>query len=729
MKTIIVTEGALNAACHPDFPFSEVVDGVPPDTFANVGIQEDGDITVIATANCSVNDRLLVIGGKASKFSDVLDRGTYSTFFERCVRLALRSFDKRIALSPNWMPYRQDNRSSVFASGTSTLRIIAEQNYGGSKHTFVFDLLEATESRNLQIANPDPISFDTALQALPKLIDAIIAGPAPEGDAIELDWVGTEHLVKGFAYDEWLPLLSSQQRGLLKREVKGPLRVRGAAGTGKTLAMVMKALKIAKDAEPDPKRILFLTHSWAMAGQVDEMINTIGRDIPAASLIDVYPLMEMSRQRDYSQVGRHPLGLDSESGKRAALDVIESLLNDFIASDWVAYRGGSSGTFIARIEAGEKTKDRRNLAWDLLNEFGCVFAAEGMLGRQSDRERYLRVRRMGYMMKLENQIEKEVVFALWSKFLGHLKENGLIATDQIISDYLNELQTFYWEAKRGKEGYDYIFVDEMHLFNAQERLVFHNLLADGDVVPNVVMALDPKQSPREVFADIVDTSDTKNRSIYERAHLPNPEKVDFVDVYRYTEQIAALIKTVLDAVPALDIGEDWELPGGSSVSGEGPKPQYFVETDALTVFKRSMTVARKLQTDARKRKGQVAVLCLDYDRFSTFQNAASGQYPDDVFVVKSRDDVERLRFMNRRIIYSTPEYVAGLQFDSVVIVDANANLVPDGPFRGPSERRFLSELYLGMSRAEHVLVVIASRDSDGLTPYLEQSTGSLLIPG
>ncbi|SCY75014.1 hypothetical protein SAMN03159288_04069 [Rhizobium sp. NFACC06-2] len=110
---------------------------------------------------------------------------------------------------------------------------------------------------------------------------------------------------------------------------------------------------------------------------------------------------------------------------------------------------------------------------------------------------------------------------------------------------------------------------------------------------------------------------------------------------------------------------------------------------------------------------------MDFERFETYQNAASHQFPQEVFIIRSRDDVEQLRYMNRRIVFSTPEYVAGLQFDSVVIVDANGDLVPLSNYKGHQERRFLSELYLGISRAQKEVVIIASRDGDGLSPYLQ----------
>jgi hypothetical protein len=67
---------------------------------------------------------------------------------------------------------------------------------------------------------------------------------------------------------------------------------------------------------------------------------------------------------------------------------------------------------------------------------------------------------------------------------------------------------------------------------------------------------------------------------------------------------------------------------------------------------------------------------------------------------------------------STPEYVAGLQFDTVVLVDANKSLVPEGGNTGYLMRRILSELYLGISRAERRLHIFASQDAGGISSLL-----------
>ena len=118
---------------------------------------------------------------------------------------------------------------------------------------------------------------------------------------------------------------------------------------------------------------------------------------------------------------------------------------------------------------------------------------------------------------------------------------------------------------------------------------------------------------------------------------------------------------------------------------------------------------------------------MDQERFSDYLPAVEGRDSKEIITIKSRDDAVRLKFMLRKSVFSTPEYVAGLQFDTVVLIDVNKSLVPEGGYSGHQQRRFLSELYLGMSRAEHQLVVIAARDAEGLSPALDRAVKEGLL--
>lgn len=719
MKPLVFTEKALSALSGLEIDFDRLLvsDEWPAgDTTVHTG--QKG--IFVFTSQCDATSRLLVIRRKKGGLFDAVEPEERRSVFDRCARVALRSFDKsRVTLNPKWMAFHHDNRVSIFASGIgSNMRIVADVNVGGSGDTYLFDYAPAEQVQDLASLQPDVESYEAARADFEREVSKVdSAKPQIEGN-IELDQLDPVSITKGLSYEDWERLLSPRQREFVERELTGPLRLRGTAGTGKTLAMVMKAVRMRRTADKNGggKRFLFLTHSWAMAEHVDGMLEQIDRREPGNSTLDVYPLLEVARRRDYTKIGRQPLGFDSEEGKRKALSEIGSVIEGFRLGDWLAYKGGCTATF---IEALENAGARSNFTWDLLIEFGCVLAAQGILGRQSELDRYLRIRRMAYMMPLANPIEKEVIFKLWSAFLERLKELKMISSDQIISDLLNDLQTFYWEAARTEEGYDVIFVDEAHLFNAQERLTFHHLLNEGDAPPLVIMALDPKQSPRELFVDIVDEDDTGTSNVYDRARLAGSESIDLIDVYRYTPQIEQLIRCVLNAMPGLGLDGDWDIPLATSGLEDGPVPTFSLVSSRLESFNTGIKTARNLLPGARARSGRVAVLCMDQDRFFQYRPAAGRNQSRDLFVVTSRDDVARLPFMSRRIVFSTPEYVAGLQFDTVILLDVNRDLVPDGAYRGHQQRRFLSELYLGLSRAEYAVVIMAARDGDGLSPFLD----------
>lgn len=740
MKPLVVSEEALNIVARQQLPADWFIN---PTSLRSIGkaflVETDGAIYVLS-ADTDLSSSLLVIRRTKGGLFEKVRPSERRQVFDRCARIALRDFGDGVQLNPKWMPYHGRNFVSVFAFNerAGADRIVAESHPKGRADVYVCAFSDVKSVYDLEHFQPNYDAYDVAISDFPKAVEAG-ARRKPEAvqdnGQIELDDVVPDELSKNLTYDEWYPKhLSKRQIDFVEHEIVGPLKLRGAAGTGKTLAMIIKAIKTAYDADEAGKsvRILFATHSWAGAEFVDtEMRKIDTRDIfrerASGSTIDVFPLLTLAQKRDYSQIGYKPLGVDSSDGKKQALSEITEVIANFVVKDWVAYKSGASETFIERIEASSFSRKNKLLSWDLLIEFGCVLAAQGILTRDADLNKYLRVKRMRWMMPLANNVEKEAVFRMWGIFVERLRSRYLVSSDQIIFDALSDLGTFFWESARRKEGYDFIFVDEMHLFNSQERLIFHNLLRNPDAAPLVVMALDPKQSPRETFVEVRSDEKEARVNIFEQARLPNPESIDLTDIYRYTPEITELVRYLHEIAPALDLPADWDIPLGHSKLDAGDKPQYQVVADRLGTLRAAVNAARKLSRAALKRNGRVAILCLDEERFDDYTKAAEGQNEGEVFIIASRDDTERLRYSGKRFLLSTPEYVAGLQFDTVVLVDANREHVPDGQDTGYLMRRFLSELYLGVSRAQRQLIIFASRDAGGLTTLLTKAVARKLI--
>ena len=120
----------------------------------------------------------------------------------------------------------------------------------------------------------------------------------------------------------------------------------------------MKAVKLKRDANEAGRteKILFLTHSWSMAEQIDDLVQKLDHFPEGPASLEVYPLLEIARRRNYSEIGRQSLGIDSEDGKRKALVEITELLESFKAGDWLAFRGGCTKSFTDAVEASQGSR-------------------------------------------------------------------------------------------------------------------------------------------------------------------------------------------------------------------------------------------------------------------------------------------------------------------------------------------------------------------------------------
>src|SRR5690606_35964856 len=79
--------------------------------------------------------------------------------------------------------------------------------------------------------------------------------------------------------EEWMLFLHPDQRSLVDREFNGPARVRGAAGTGKTVVALHRAAALAKRYDPDEGRILVTTYINSLPPVLEQLY----RRLPTAA--------------------------------------------------------------------------------------------------------------------------------------------------------------------------------------------------------------------------------------------------------------------------------------------------------------------------------------------------------------------------------------------------------------------------------------------------------------
>jgi mRNA-degrading endonuclease RelE of RelBE toxin-antitoxin system len=114
------------------------------------------------------------------------------------------------------------------------------------------------------IANGEESDQDTQLRA--KLIK-----PETREDIHVFDnYEEFEKALEG-SLEEWMLFLHPSQKQIIEANYNGPARVKGAAGTGKTVLAIHRARYIAKNLDNPLDKVLFLSYNRQLAGIVNEL--------------------------------------------------------------------------------------------------------------------------------------------------------------------------------------------------------------------------------------------------------------------------------------------------------------------------------------------------------------------------------------------------------------------------------------------------------------------------
>lgn len=696
----------------------------------------DGMVYILSDRASSASKLAVFLIEDGLLFS-VIPRAYRLEAFRRALRGCMRIFDPSIAIPSSWKPYHKQGLYFSFQSnglGTGIkARIHIDHRGKNAGHVFVYYLGVVDPYRE----NPESVYevFEAAFAGYKKAIVApqrITVDPSnqqsEDGDRSVLDLSGhlDEEITQGLSVERWYKTkLTAKQRRFIDLPSHQSIRLQGPAGTGKTLAMVVKCLLLAHSAIDDnkPLRIAYLTHSLTTADLVRQVIGAIDDRGVLFLGSDKFGLVITTLQSlatnalAYDLGGLEVLSHDGLEGRKMQLELIQSLVESYKLNNWIAMKDQCSEPFRRYVDEEKNSPAKLYFVYQLMNEFACVLDAEGVRDNPDKRQQYLSEKRLKWMMTLESEGERQVVLDIYSAFRKELREMKTIGVDQIISDYSQFLDSFQWDAIREDRGFDYIFVDELHLFNRQERMLFQKLTRDSKKLPVLLMAYDVKQSPRDTFLGVA-AGDAEKYNFWREAKLGPIEKIELQDVFRYTPQITSVLKAVDQSFPVLGLDEEWPSYTGTSKLKDGPIPLAVEVRDETVMyamaFPRAADYARKLKKGRR-----VAILCCNHELFD--QYASAGTYDDKFLAIRSREQLSELYLAGKKFILSMPEFVAGMQFDTVLMLDVNNGEVPeDGATQG-TVRQFVSQIYLGASRAEQSLEIFASRRRGGLSRFLSHA--------
>lgn len=739
MRTITIDQKSIEAVASGQLELDKFVDNFAlPESNKIVKSVLIGEHGYILSRAFQVGDGLLTISLEPDGPLTALLPAIRDDALGRLLRCSTMIFTGRSHSIPvAWRPYHFENRIAFQADRRTrgdlggqgdAGRILMEVTKDVGPRAFAF-MLDQSGTKDLSVVMPNRAFISEAHAEIANAVSKMEPAEKPSegydhlGQKIVLDNDSIGKTAFQLTFTDWYNArLTRDQRRFVDHPLTPSVRLVGPAGSGKTVALVVKCLKEIYSGleQKKPRKMLFLTHASSSANAVVDLVLEMDTNVGLESLASEPPSLEITTL--YSLANRHmkysldeltPVSLDGHEGRVIQADILNDAITDELKADWIAFRSRCSKPFIAYMEAEKKSAERRFFLWELLNEFACVLDAEGVRTGPERREKYLTDKRKQWMMLLQSREERQVVLNLYDRFRAWLRNSKMIGNDQMIADYLNFLDSYKWEATRGKEGFDAVFVDELHLFNRQERMLFRHFLRDPDMPPAVCLAYDAKQSPRDTFLGMP-SADAQQYDLWKDARLGKTEKIELLEIFRYTPQIAHALSCIDQIFPGLDLDSDWPAYAGIAKTPNGPVPTICELASTISTY--GVVFKRATRLQQTKKDKRVAVLCCSYELFKQYLDFT--ELRNDFYPITSRDDVRGIPHSRKKFIFSMPEYVAGLQYDTVLLIDVNRGEVPDGPYAAAALRKFASQVYLGASRAERQLEIFASAAHGGIAPLL-----------
>jgi len=425
-----------------------------------------------------------------------------------------------------------------------------------------------------------------------------------------------------------------------------------------------------------------------MAERVDETLRILnGGEI--STDITVYPLLSVLGEvigRSYTS-GLSVLGQDSTEGRRLQFELLSESLQSVSGADrTVIAAQGVSQQISEALKAGAKHAAWTQVVEDLYEEINGVLLAEGIMpGDRSKEEEYLSENRSDELPPFSTRGDRGLVLLVYKDFVSRLRDWGYVTSDQLVSDAIKVLETFSWSVKRESDGYDIVFVDELQLFDAQERFAL-TLLTRSIESAGFVTAEDPSQG---VFSAI---SSKWRRDVPTRTKR---ESIELAGNHRFSPGILRFIQFLYQSfplnAPLMPIDQQQELISDTPELHRVSDREACLRV-ALAIFR---SISASLAGDER-----LAMICLNGE--SVLIAGALQEAGQNVTIIGSLDDVERLSYSRRSVVVGEWQFLGGTQFSHVVVISSLGSVAKSSFGR----LKELTALYVATSRAARVLRLV-----------------------
>lgn len=543
--------------------------------------------------------------------------------------------------------------------------------------------------------------------------------------------------IEGCNFDEWQEYLTETQRTFLNQPLTSPHRIEGAAGTGKTLSLVLKCigeLRRARLAGAE-HRALFVAHSESTRRSIQSMFDPELHDsglLPPSEFslqtLKVTTLHELCGELlRYEVSDAELLDRDAFESKQAQLLYAIEAFQETMQNDFSSHRPHMSEKFSEFL----KNNDEWVIAEILQHEISVMIKGRA----NEDLEKYKRLPRLTYGLPLENEGDKAFTYLIFNAYQRKLRTSGQFDTDDVVLSALQQLDTPIWRRRREREGFDSIYVDETHLFNINELSVFHTLTRRQDNFP-IAYSADVSQSLGDRGWSDIDFGRALLGPSVTQAEKTTQTK--FTSIFRCSPEIVNLAFSVTSSGATLFTNFDDPLAAAASAFTEAEEkkcadPAYYLLPNDDEMTREAFQLADKFVTEMQCTRGDVAIICFGNEIFAQVDRfARSANKPIEIVQHRGDFDVIRRARNSGRFILSTPDYVGGLEFDGVILVGVDKGRVPPKLSQDSLDSaNFVSyashqRLYVAITRARFRVAIFGVK-ARGVSDLLANAVSNKLI--
>lgn len=526
--------------------------------------------------------------------------------------------------------------------------------------------------------------------------------------------------------DYWTKNLTESQKKFVFSESFGPDILKGAAGTGKTLSLILRSVVQLKNAKKTDNqlRAIFITHSIATKNNIENLIASNGGDefINSGKLqsIEVTTLQEWCINNLGNRISATEyLDSDALESKQLQLLYINEALEDFFIKDYA----GSLNFISPKLKKFFGSNDPWGISILLQEEISTYI--KGRAG--DDLKTYMSLPRTKNIIPIENDDDFKTIFSIYNKYQEKLIALNLFDSDDITLSALKETSTPIWKRRRITAGFDIMYIDETHLFNINELSLFHNLLKPNS--NHIVFTMDRSQATG-------DTTITKEGVAKELdANLANEHGLSAV--FRSSEHIINLASCVLASGATLF--QELENPLAESMTGHTSLiedkccvPYIITKQNASEVYRASFSFVDHIAQELDISKSDVLIVPCTDQVFKELKNFAESNDKEYISIERRGDNLAvEAAATNNLYVIGGMDYIGGLEFSVVVIVGADSDKFPEQSTYTGESLHFINyssfnKLYVAITRAKYQIAFIAEK-TQKISPLLETAVTEGLL--